>query len=280
MLLQGSQDIKKYLPSIALKDDLPVFDDAIAIEEDDVRRHVLGDALYAQLEGDGIDDAPLRGYVKRVIALAAFLSAMPDMDVTLTDAGFAVVSTDSLAPASKQRMDNLAASIGRRLDKARDDLMEYLFDSTSYDAVWRNADIYDDVAGGLIHSMRDMRRHFIATPLTSENMPSDWTAFALRRPNFHYALHGAVARRLGEAFVTQLVEDVRRRGVLTDSYKEILRLVKCAVVTCALGDSRHGDEIMDRAVAAVKTDIGSYPDVAAYLASNSVTVTHTDRPIY
>ena len=48
----------------------------------------------------------------KITVCKAFADAVPSLDVTLSPAGFAVINTDGRAPASKERIERLVASLG------------------------------------------------------------------------------------------------------------------------------------------------------------------------
>lgn len=64
--------------------------------------------------------------ISNFVAYSAYADALPLLDLVLTPNGFAVVGNDSLTPASRQRVDALAAALHniafRSLDRAIDDL--------------------------------------------------------------------------------------------------------------------------------------------------------------
>ena len=55
--------------------------------------------------------ASLASLAEKIIVCKAFSEAIPSLDVTLSPAGFAVINTDGRAPASKERVERLIASL-------------------------------------------------------------------------------------------------------------------------------------------------------------------------
>lgn len=53
---------------------------------------------------------------KNLIVFKAFADAVPSLDITLSPAGFAVINTDGRAPASKERVERLVASLRSFID--------------------------------------------------------------------------------------------------------------------------------------------------------------------
>lgn len=76
---------------------------------DECKADVLGDVGTSAAE-DG-QHTDLTADVKRWVALQAFLAVFRQLDLVLTPTGFGVVSTQQMAPASKQRVDALIGHI-------------------------------------------------------------------------------------------------------------------------------------------------------------------------
>lgn len=72
---------------------------------DELQAGVLGDVGTSAAEGN--QHEKLTTAVKQLVALHAFLSVFRQLDLVLTPTGFGVVSTNQMAPASKQRVDAL-----------------------------------------------------------------------------------------------------------------------------------------------------------------------------
>lgn len=58
----------------------------------------------------------LLSHAKKIIVYKTFAEAVPSLDVTLSPAGFAVISTEGRAPASKERIERLIASLNSFVD--------------------------------------------------------------------------------------------------------------------------------------------------------------------
>lgn len=80
----------------------------------------------------GHDDLPeperWRHLSEAVVARRAFADAVPSLDLVLTPNGFGVVSTSETAPASKERVERLIASLRSAIDRDVDLLFRTLAD--------------------------------------------------------------------------------------------------------------------------------------------------------
>lgn len=72
--------------------------------------------------------------VKRWVCLKAFLSIFRQLDLVLTPTGFGVVSTNQMAPASKQRVDALIGQLRDGILVAEGQLLENLFGISGWGA--------------------------------------------------------------------------------------------------------------------------------------------------
>lgn len=115
--------------------------------------HIIGEEIEAMLETlveEGRDQHPdLRKLCQRIIAEKALLDAIPEMDMQLTEAGFAVQDNDDFSPASAQRVDRLVKQMPARILMDCDSLVKFLIgksDGTQsepkpYDS-WRSTEQY------------------------------------------------------------------------------------------------------------------------------------------
>lgn len=91
---------------------------------DECKASVLGDAGTEAVEAG--QNAGLTRAVKQWVALQAFLSVFRQLDLVLTPTGFGVVSTQQMAPASKQRVDALIGHLRDSVLRAHGQLLAEL----------------------------------------------------------------------------------------------------------------------------------------------------------
>ena len=77
-------------------------------------------------------DAANATQVKTFVCLMAFYNAIAHLDLILTPTGFGVVSNNTLAPASKDRVENLRNNALRRAIETKYFLLDELFATTAY----------------------------------------------------------------------------------------------------------------------------------------------------
>lgn len=86
---------------------------------------------------------------EKVIVYRAFAAAVPSLDLTLSPAGFAVIDTEGRAPASKERVERLIASVRESADA----LLPALLNRLTYLETWRKSAIAQWWLGSLFPSL-------------------------------------------------------------------------------------------------------------------------------
>ena len=280
MLLKGSAEMKAYLPSIVLKGNLDVYDDAISQQDQAVKSAFLGQDLYDRLSKSDPDDGALYNLARRVIALRSFISVMADADLVLTEGGFAVINNDAYAPASKQRIDNLKASLAVRLSDAEDLLTESLVAANSVDSVWRNTVQFEVASRSLIYSLGCLQSYYVRSDIADARLPRDWDSYILLRPKLWTSLVYSVGAKIGMDYIDALVAAFRNRTELGATEKFASGLVRCATVSYALDDTATGDAIMGKLIAYINANSAKFPLVTSWIAGRGNVVTHDDSPIF
>ena len=149
MILNNITQAQQFLPSLNLTLENNRFHDFFLRAQEWLVSHVIGEVIENVLEVDmnvGQQDihADLRLRCQRVIAEKALLDAIPEMDMQLTEAGFAVQSNDDFSPASAQRVDRLLAKMPERIAADVDALVRFLMKKSgrvqSAYSDWRSTD--------------------------------------------------------------------------------------------------------------------------------------------
>ena len=117
MMIQNDAELRQYIPNALV---------TVSGEQ----------TLYDKLQGDlQLSEAWLArtfGVVEstptacKVLATDAFLRAVPSLDLVLTPNGFGIVSNNTIAPASKDRVDRLLSSLESNRDYAIEQLLHEL----------------------------------------------------------------------------------------------------------------------------------------------------------
>jgi hypothetical protein len=121
-------------------------------------RPVLGDALLEELDAyyeEGDTDAELGAllpYVQEALAKFTLFLAVPNLDLNISEGGFTVRSTPQQAPASRERVLALQASLEQQGWDAIESLLRFLETNIDDYASWETSDAYTLAIRNLVNS--------------------------------------------------------------------------------------------------------------------------------
>ncbi len=159
MLLKETDEIKKYISVDGSFQYETVFP-YIEIAENEVKK-ILGKAQYDELNdyyngpGTGIDELDaLLPYCQRSIAYFAFLKGLDKFNVSIGNNGIGVIQNSNLAPASKERVENLRKNINESAWDSIEALLEFLEENIDDYPLWSSSSEYAYQYEYLISSAR------------------------------------------------------------------------------------------------------------------------------
>ena len=167
MILSNIKEAGKYLPSLNLTLENVRLNDFFRRAQDWLTSHIIGTDIEELLEIDIAASAPdphedLRTLCQRVIAEMALTTAIPEMDLQLTEAGFAVQDNDDFSPASQARVDRLISKMPERIAADVDALVRFLLDnsntSESTYSDWRGTDQFKYLTEAFIPLMEQYNK--------------------------------------------------------------------------------------------------------------------------
>ena len=142
-LITSDEQLRRYLPNAfaTAQGEPPFFDKVLPWLETAERwlfQQFIGDTFEPFLLAMG-ENEPVRLTATCVVAHEAMLRAVPSLDLVLTPNGFGIVSNQNVAPASRERVSRLIASLETSRDNAIEQLITYLFRETEwYDSPTRH----------------------------------------------------------------------------------------------------------------------------------------------
>lgn len=123
-LIQNEETLRHYMPNVfaVVKGETPLFD-KVAPFLNSAEQWLVSN--FCSLKTFNVvcgytDDNPTKVTAQRIAVCEALRNAVPSLDLVLTPNGFGVVSNQNIAPASKERVARLVASLAEQ----RDDLLE------------------------------------------------------------------------------------------------------------------------------------------------------------
>ena len=279
MLVQNINEMKKYLPSIVMKGPPAVFDDALDDAQQSLVSDIIGKDLEAKLELREEADHQLLKLCQRAISIMAFLRSIPEMDLVLTDAGFAVMNNEQMAPASQHRIAALQASLQAKLDESKDKLVTYLLRTSAY-ADWRGSEEFGRLSDGLILTFAEFKDVAVFNSVTEPAYPKNWSEFLNLNSALNVALMTDAASYISKDYAEEILEKIRDKEHFLPIEEKVLKLVKISIAAFAMGDCKIGTEQIIKAKAIMKSNISDFPTYASSPEAAELINEHTDSPIF
>ena len=137
MLITSDEQLRRLIPNVfatvegepSLFEKLTPF---LETSEDWAKQHFVPDDLFeliaessasAETEADNSTVAALCLTLEKAIVCEAYKNAIPSLDLVLTPNGFGIVSNQNVAPASKERVERLLASLEQERDRNIEQLL-------------------------------------------------------------------------------------------------------------------------------------------------------------
>lgn len=279
MIVNGYKEMKPFLPAVMMKGSPSIFDDALETAQDSLVTEILGVDLEARLEEQREEDAKLLKLCKRIISRQAFLSSIPELDLILTDTGFAVVNNEQMTMASKDRVQALTISLRQKLDEGKDALILYLLKTPEYES-WRGTEEFDRLSDGLIMTFGEFKDAAVLNNASAAAYPKSWSDFYDLNSALNVALMTDVASYISKDYASEILEKIRDKEIFLPSEKKALKLIKTAVCAYALADTKTGLDQTLAAVAVMKANIDDFPAYRDSKEAQVLGLKHSDTPIF
>lgn len=145
LLIRNNEELRRYIVNVVheVDDETPLYDKMLPFLEQaqrEVERHFIGNLKLNEDE---------QRAACSLIAVKAFYQAVPSLDLVLSPNGFAVVNTTNMAPASKERIERLRASLLEAYDGWADNLLAVL----RYNNEWLLSDVSEPYRRTLLWSL-------------------------------------------------------------------------------------------------------------------------------
>lgn len=264
MIINSIQELSRFLPSLNWKIESTRLNDFVDRAQEWVTEKIIGTDIEDLLEADMAESqedphAELRKLVGRVISEMAYLTAIAEMDLQLSEAGFVVQSNDAVSPASQQRTDRLVSSLKERLAADCDAVVSYLWKNSGEGKPygdWRGSFQFAYLTAAFIPRLEVLRQDFASCPIT------EWQQFYDLIPTMAQALKTTVAEYCSIEEIETLLE-AYRDGELLSEHRNALRFIEMAVAAEAFGKNDEAVRHSIEARSYMMKHESSFPDFVA-----------------
>lgn len=247
MLVDTIAKMTKVIPTI-VDDDLSKFQSYLADARAWLNREITGPDLYAILEDEGNDE--LLAHAETIVAYKAYFEAIPFIDLIGTSAGFAVVRTETKAPASKERVEALRMATGKWLSESVENLLAFLEKTTDLHDEWKGSPAYTLLSDTYILMLRDFRRY---APFEGSRL--EWIRL---HPQMMNAIRLKIEPVISPELSDQILEQLRD-GDLTAANLAILENLRFAFANFTVGNNELAESYLARVRKVILKTPDDYP---------------------
>lgn len=259
-MIVDPKNISQYLPSVNFKVDSVRFVPYLQEAEIEITDKILSCEIADMLAiSDDESLSELKNLACRAISITAYLNAIPEMDLQLSEAGFVVASNEAFKPASKERVERLMHSLRRRKSSALDNLLVFLVNNSKDDVSpikdWRGSRQFSYFSQTPVLSLAEFERF----NLIEVSCELSWDKFYSYIPIMKANLHSTVAYYISDIYILNLMERLRDAEPILDVEIQVLVHIKGAIIAGAM-DSRN--IMIEEAITARKImidNIGQFP---------------------
>jgi hypothetical protein len=276
MLVSDITIFKKFIPTI-VGTDFTKYEKFLADADNWLRKEIAGQALYDVLEVAGNETA--LEFCQAVVSYKAYGDGIPHFNLVENENGFAVVSTDKLAPASEKRVIALLQGTEQKLSDSIEALLEYLEETIDLHDEWKGSPVYSLLSDVFIHTVKEFRRFAAFVGGRME--------FVAKKPDMLNAINLKIAPVISSELADQVIEQIRDND-LTPENSAILGNLRFAYANFVCGS----DDIAESYLMKVRKELYAAPDsyqafrdsdiYVDYLASMETTTTlnSEDSPLF
>ncbi len=266
-MIVDPKNISQYLPSINFKVEPKRLIPYLVEAQREITDRILGydiEELLVENSDDNLSE--LKNLASRAICVTAYLSAIPEMDLQLSEAGFVVASSEAFSPASKERVERLMLSLKRRKSAALDNLLVFLVHNSKDDASpikdWRGSRQFSYFSQTPVLSLAEFERF----NLIDKSVDLSWDKFYSYIPIMKANLHSTVAYYISDTYILNLMERLRDAEPILDVERQVLVHIKTAIIAGAM-DKRN--IMIEEAITARKIMIDNIDQFPIFYKSDS-----------
>ena len=251
-MIVDPKNISQYLPSINFKVEPKRLISYIVEAQREITDRILGydiEELLVENSDDNLSE--LKNLACRAISITAYLNAIPEMDLQLSEAGFVVASNEAVKPASKERVERLMESLRNRKSAAIDNLLVFLVHNSIDDASpvkdWRGSRQFAYISQTPVMTLAEFKKNILA--IGDINSDLDWEQFYSLIPLMNANLHNTIAYYISDVYIRDVMERIRDAEPILDIEKQVISHIKTAIVAGAL---EHRNTMVQEAISARK----------------------------
>ena len=265
MLINDINEFVKCIPTAA-SSDWNTLQSYVEMAQMDLTLNLLGTdlntALIALAQTDGT-----RLVANKLLAISAYHAAIPFVDLQQTANGFAVVSNNNLAPASKERVERLITWCEMQIDGLIDVLIKSVMGNATLLAKWTLFSEFKEIVNCLFVTGQD----FAGFTNSKEKLRRD--EFLRNKAQLLVWQENIIAPVLSKTYLTELIAELRTQ-TFTPGAANIIHYCKMVLSALLVGNVQQADSLLSKISNLLDANLATY---TTYAASAEYTLKNTAR---
>lgn len=229
IVITSDTELRKYVPNVfrSAAGEMSFFEKIkphIDAAEQWLASVITGDRLLEKISNEE-ENSPKRINATTIVVSEAMRLAIPSLDLVLTSNGYGIVSNQTVAPASKERVERLIRSITDARDRAICGLLELL----RLDIDWQQSDCCDWFATTFVNNP-------ISLLQLKQPGESLWLRFLAERPKIQHTESRISRLFLGDEYLFFLRQCSVGKATPNEEDLHIMRQLESIVVGSLSGE--------------------------------------------
>lgn len=267
MLINTIEDFVRWIPT-ASGSEWSALQPHVETAQIDLTLNLLGADLNTALMALEVTTVH-RIVANKLLALTAYHAAIPFVDIVQTENGFAVVSNNNLAPASKERVERLIGWCEGQIDELTDLLIKLVMGNTDLLGKWTLFPEFKEIVNcffvtgkdfaGFINSTQKLRRKEL---LQHKAELLSWQ-------------ENIIAPVISKDYLTQLITEIRAQ-TFDPSSAIVINYCKLVLSALVAGDKNEAEGLLSKISNLLDAKLATY---TAYAASEEYALKNATRDV-
>lgn len=254
MLINSIEDFVKCIPT-AKETEWAAIEPYVETAQMDLTLNLLGTDLNTAIIALQADDA-VRMAANKLLAMSAYHAAIPFVDVVQTPNGFAVVSNNNLAPASKERVERLVSWCEIQIDTLTDMLIKSVLRSADLLQKWTMFPEFKDIVNCVFVTGFDF------ASFTNSKEKLHRTFLLQHKAQLLVWQENVIAPVISKKYLDQLIAEIRTQ-TFTPGSANVIHFCKMALAALHAGEAQQAESLLSKIANVMDGNLDTYSTYAS-----------------
>lgn len=251
MIINSLEDFINYVPTAA-DSQWDVIRPYVQDADTDLKNYFTGNDLYRFIQENATVE--IKDKFSSLICYKAYFMAIPFVDLIETPNGFAVVSNNNLAPASRERVGRLLEWCEKQIANKTDDLIIQFIQSDQMRETWSQTSFFTDFTNCLFFTGFSFASY-------TKNQANPRKAFLEAKNDLLTWQQNLIEPAISKNFLDEIFVQLRSNS-LTNPNKKIVHLCRMFLGKMYADDACEAQKLMNRIEYVLESSLDIYSTYA------------------